>query len=206
MRATNLSRGAQGSFAGRLEGLYKVWSRVYDRSVQLDPAYVRHLREMIDAVVHLGDTTLDIGRGTGLGTTYASIRASKVLAVDPSEEMTRKLEQKISRERLDNVELRRGFFPAELQHGETFDAVISSFMLPHLSPEQRTELLAQTYRYLNPGGRIGLFSAQGEIAPSFQTKDELWNNLSSAGYHDIRIRDVADVYRITTAKKTLLRV
>jgi len=185
--------------------LYKVWSKFYDRTVQLDPAYVRHLREMIDAVVRVGDTVLDIGCGTGLGTTYAAIRARKVLAVDPSEEMTLRLEQKISRERLDNVELRRGFFPDALEEGETFDAVISSFMLPHLSPGQRTVLLAQTYRCLNPGGRIGLFSAQGEIAPSFQTKDELWDNLSSAGYHNIRIRDVADVYRITTAKKTLLR-
>jgi len=196
----------QGKFTRRIDALYRVWSGVYDRSVRLDPAYVRYLRETIDAVVRAGDAALDIGCGTGLGTTYAAIRASKVLAVDPSAAMTRKLEDKIARARLDNVELRRGFFPDELQEGETFDAVISSFMLAHLPPAARAELLARTYDVLNPGGRIGLFSARGEVAPSFQTKDELWQNLSAAGYHDIRIRDVADVYRITTAKKTLLRV
>ena len=92
------------------------------------------------------------------------------------------------------------------QASTAFDAVISSFMLAHLRPAQRTELLAHTYLRLNPGGRIGLFSARGEVAPSFQTKDELWNNLTAAGYHDVLIRDVADVYRVTTAKKTLLRV
>ena len=206
MRATDLSHGMQGRFSGRLEVLYRVWSKFYDRSVQLDPAYVRHLREMVDAVVLARDTVLDIGCGTGLGTIHAAIRASKVTAVDPSEKMTRRLEQKIARRRLDNVELRRGFFPDVLEAGETFDAVISSFMLPHLTSPERAKLLARTYLCLNPGGRIGLFSARGEIAPSFQTKGELWDNLSTAGYHDILIRDVADVYRVTTAKKTLLRV
>ena len=206
MKATDVSRGLQGGFTGRVEVLYKLWSRFYDRSVKLDPAYMRHLREMIDMVVRAGDHALDIGCGTGLGSIHAAVRARKVVAVDPSEEMTTRFQRKPARLRLGNVELRRGFFPDVLQQDETFDAVISSFMLAHLVPAQRAELLAHTYLHLNPGGRIGLFSARGEVAPSFQTKGELWENLSSAGYHDIRIRDVADVYRVTTAKKTLLRV
>ncbi len=201
-----MSRGLQGSFTGRVEVLYKLWSRFYDRSVKLDPAYMRHLREMIDAVVQAGDQVLDIGSGTGLGSLHAALRARRVVAVDPSEEMASRFERKLARLRLDNLELRRGVFPDALEEGETFDAVISSFMLAHLRPAQRTELLAHTYLRLNPGGRIGLFSARGEVAPSFQTKDELWNNLTAAGYHDVLIRDVADVYRVTTAKKTLLRV
>lgn len=39
------------------------------------------------------------------------------------------------------------------------------------------------------------------IASTFQTKEELINNLSSAGFNNILIEDVDDIYRISTATK-----
>ena len=57
------------------------------------------------------------------------------------------------------------------------------------------------FEILEAGGKIGLFSAQGEIATTFQTKEEIKNNLSSAGFSNIIIKDVNDIYRISTAKK-----
>jgi hypothetical protein len=57
------------------------------------------------------------------------------------------------------------------------------------------------FEILETNGEIGLFSAQGEIAPTFQTKEEIENNLSSAGFRKIIIRDTDDIYRISTAEK-----
>lgn len=48
---------------------------------------------------------------------------------------------------------------------------------------------------------MGLFSAQGEIAATFETKDEIIKNLQAAGFQKIKIDDVSDIYRITTAEK-----
>lgn len=48
---------------------------------------------------------------------------------------------------------------------------------------------------------MGLFSAQGEIASSFETKDEIVNNLELAGFNKIEVDDVSDIYRIVKAEK-----
>ena len=78
------------------------------------------------------DTTLDVGSGTGLGTSYAATIAARVVAIDPSKEMTARLYGKIRIHDLENVEVRQGHFPDALLPGESFDSVISSFMLAHL--------------------------------------------------------------------------
>ena len=54
-------------------------------------------------------------------------------------------------------------------------------------------------RVLRPGGRLGLFLAEGEIAPLFSTRPELEEYLSNAGFVDCHIEDSDDVYRIVTA-------
>lgn len=46
-----------------------------------------------------------------------------------------------------------------------------------------------------------MFSAQGEIASTFETKGEIMKNLKSAGLQKIEINDVSDIYRITRAEK-----
>ena len=74
-------------------------------------------------------------------------------------------------------------------------------MLAHLGKEKRTQAIKAMFDILEPTGKIGLFSAQGEIAPTFQTKEEIEKNLSSAGFGNIIIKDINTIYRISTAKK-----
>ena len=169
--------------------------------VKLDPAYPRGLRQMIDATVWRGDLTLDIGCGTGLGTVRTAEIATHVIGIDPSEAMTRQLRRKLRQRGLRNIEVRLGLFPEVLTDGELAHSVISSFMLAHLEPPQRKLMIAQMFDWLQPGGRLGLFSARGEVAHSFQTRVELRDNLSGAGFEQVEILDVWDVYRITTACK-----
>ena len=115
--------------------------------------------------------------------------------------MLKKLQKKIKKEKINNIELREGFFPQALRPEEKFQSIISSFMLAHLSKEQRTLSIKTMFDILDTGGKIGLFSAQGEIAPTFQTKEEIENNLSSSGFRNITIEDIDDIYRISIAEK-----
>ena len=137
IRATDLTHGYQGSLPASMLRFYRMWAPVYDVSVRLDPGYLRSLKRMLEIVVRPGDVTLDVGSGTGLGTIHAASIAAKVIAIDPSREMTRRLEKKIRRRHLENVEVRNGYFPDALVPGESFDSVTSSFMLAHLDLEER---------------------------------------------------------------------
>ena len=198
---SSLTHGFQDKNPSKQKLFYKLWSPLYDISVGIDPAYRTHLKEMVEAVVSPDDTTLDIGCGTGIGTIYAANIARMVIALDPSRDMINKLKKKIAKSNIDNIEIREGYFPESLQAGESFDSIISSFMLAHLNASQRKEAIASMFSALKSQGRIGLFSAQGEIASTFQTKEEITNNLSSAGFKNIIIKEVADIYRIATAVK-----
>jgi len=200
IKSTDLTHGFQENRI-KLNIFYRLWASCYDFSVGFDPAYKRELRNMVTAVVQPGDTTLDIGCGTGLGAIAAAKVARLVIGIDPSQDMLVKLQTKIQKQRVENIDIRAGFFPDVLDPTEKFDSVISSFMLAHLPPESRTRIIARMFDSLKPGGRLGLFGAQGEIASAFQTRDELMHNLSAAGFQDINIKNVSDIYRIALASR-----
>ncbi len=200
IKSTNSTRSYQGR-SKKLVGFYKIWSYCYDFSVNLDPAYSREMKKMIGLTVKPGDTTLDIGCGTGISTFYAAEIADKVIGIDLSVDMVRKLEQKIRRRKLVNIEVITGSFPEALPQNIEFDSIISSFAIVHFTPEQRKTIYKQIYTLLSDGGRLGLFAAQGEIASSFETKNEIVSNLELAGFNEIEIDDASDIFRIVRAKK-----
>ncbi len=200
IKSTDFTHSYQGKDK-ELASFYKVWSYCYDFSVSLDPAFGREMKIMIDLAVKPGDITLDIGCGTGISTFYASEIADKVIGIDLSADMVRKLKQKISRRESVNIEIITGRFPEALPQNIKFDSIISSFAIVHFTPEQRKSIYKQIYNLLLSGGRLGLFSAQGEMASSFETKNEIINNLDLADFNKIEINDVSDIYRIVTAER-----
>ncbi|NOX35526.1 MAG: methyltransferase domain-containing protein [Deltaproteobacteria bacterium] len=200
IKSTDFTHSYQGKDK-KLVSFYKAWSYCYDFSVNLDPAFGREMKTMIGLTVKPGDTTLDIGCGTGISTFYASRIVAKVIGIDLSADMVRKLEQKISRRKSVNIEVITGRFPEALPHNIRFNSIISSFAIVHFTPEQRKNIYKQIYNLLLSGGRLGLFSAQGEIASSFETKNEIVNNLESAGFNKIEVDSVSDIYRIIKAEK-----
>jgi ubiquinone/menaquinone biosynthesis C-methylase UbiE len=201
IKTTDLTHGYKGN-PSKLASLYKLWSPLYDTSIKMDPAYNRNLKRMVFSAVSKNDSTLDIGCGTGIGTIHASKIARRVLGIDPSKDMLHKLQTKIRKQSIENIEIRNGFFPQSLKYGERFGSIISSFMLAHLSRSQQMQAVIAMFDILEPGGKIGLFSAQGEIAPTFQTRKELTDDLSSAGFSNYYFLDLDDIYRITIAKKS----
>jgi cyclopropane fatty-acyl-phospholipid synthase-like methyltransferase len=198
IRTTNVTHGYQGDF-NKLLSFYRLWSKIYDLSVRIDPAYVRQLKRMIDLTVRPGENILDIGCGTGLGINYASAIAGTVTGVDISRDMIARLKKKIIRKNIKNVTLINGPYPESVDH--VYDTVISSFAIVHFSKDRRPYIYKKIFENLVPGGKIGLFSAQGEIAPAFETKDEIYENLKANHFKNIMIQDVSDIYRIVTAQK-----
>lgn len=108
--------------------------------------------------------------------------------------------RKMAAHRLVNAELRWGDARSLTFGDRRFDVVLSSFMLPHLARSERPVVLGEMRRVLNPGGRLGLFLAQGEVAPLFPTRDELEDDLAAAGFDDVTITDRDDVYRVVIAR------
>ena len=199
-KTTDYTHGFQGR-PKRAIALYRLWAFCYDVTVKLDPAYPRELRNMIDSAVRQDDIVLDIGCGTGMSTVYACGIANKVVGIDVSANMLKRLRKKISRRKIDNIEVLHGSFPEALSGELRFDSVISSFAMAHFTKTEVKAIYEHVFGCLHEGGRLGLFLAQGELATTFETKIEIMDNLTSAGFQSIEIRDVSDMYRIVTALK-----
>jgi len=103
--------------------------------------------------------------------------------------------------KLGNIEVIVGSFPESLNQEAKFDSVISSFTIAHFPVEQRGIIYQHIFSHLISNGRMGLFSAQGEIASTFETKDEIIRNCESAGFRRIEIDEVSDIYRIVKAER-----
>lgn len=201
VRMTLFTCGLNTTGRQRLMGFYRLWAPFYDWTCWLDPGYSRGLQRMVELTVDPNDHCIDIGAGTGLATVKAARRAKRVVAVDPSQAMLKRLHRKVVQLNLVNVDVRAGFLSDVVKPRETFECAISSFMLVHLSLEQRTALLREVGRLLKPGGKIGLFAAQGEVARCFQTSDEIIKELSNAGFHRIIVEGISDVYQLAQAEK-----
>lgn len=186
---------------GYVRSMYAAWSKVYDFSVDLDGAYRRNVRRVVDAAVAPGDRVLEVGVGTGVVAEYGATVAREYVGLDYSGAMLEKAARKLADLRLVNVRLCWGDAKQLAFEDDSFDAVVSSFALAHLGPAERPGVLAEMGRVLRPGGSLGLNQAQGEVFTGFSTRAQLHQWLPPAGFVDIKTQDYDDVYRIVTATK-----
>jgi len=199
MRTTSLSLPGAGS-RGYVRLLYAIWALVYDLTVACDPAYRGNARRMVGSVVRDQDRVLDVGVGTGLLAEYGAPTASAYAGVDYSGSMLAKAASKIARLKLGNVRLQWADARSLPFGDQQFDTVVSSFVLPHFAREEKVEILREMARVLVPGGRLGLFLAQGEVAPLFSTRPQLEQSLAEAGFTGVQIEDRDHVYRVVRAE------
>ena len=134
------------------------WAPYYDLAVNITTlGQAPRLRKITvdQALIHPGDSVLDVGCGTGGVTLPAKIRAKQgnVYGIDPSPEMIAVARKKAAHKGLE-IDFRVGVIEALPFPDSSLDVVTSSLMMHHLPEDLKVRGLAEIYRVLKPGGRL----------------------------------------------------
>jgi ubiquinone/menaquinone biosynthesis C-methylase UbiE len=142
------------------------WLPFYDPLSKLlgAPSALRALIAQAD--VRPGQRVLDIGCGTG--TLAVMLKQShpqiEVVALDPDANALDRARRKADQA---GVEIRfaRGFADAIPSPDASFDRVLSSFMLHHLTHDEQQATLAEVFRAVKPGGSFHVLDFAGHDRP-----------------------------------------
>jgi ubiquinone/menaquinone biosynthesis C-methylase UbiE len=179
---------------------YKYRRKSYDLQWAMDPGYRKGLYRLVELCVQESDNVLDVGCGTASATVIAAQKARYTMGIDLSPDMIELAQEKVEKKGVTNVDL-KATSVEDYHPEEPFDKVISSFMIPHVKPGLRPSIYSCMYRFLKPGGTVGLFGSRGEVCDVYETREQCLENLNRAGFEDIEIYDIYDIYRITIAKR-----
>ncbi|MGB6063531.1 MAG: class I SAM-dependent methyltransferase [Desulfomonilaceae bacterium] len=181
---------------------YKYRRKSYDLQWSMDPGYRKGLKRLMELTIEDNDRVLDVGCGTGSATVLAAVVAKEVVGIDLSPDMIELAEEKVQKKCLENTSL-TATSVEDYSPDKPFDKVISSFMIPHVKPGFRPAIYSCMYSFLNPGGLVGLFGSRGEVCDVYETREEIEENLKRAGFEDVVLYDVYDIYRIALARRPL---
>jgi len=109
---------------------------------------------------------VDVGAGTGQFTVAVALSCAKVIAVDVSPVMLRRLETKVATMGLTNVRLVQAGFLTYEHGGPPVDLVYSRFALHHLPDFWKAVALARMRRILRPGGVLRLADVVYDFQPA----------------------------------------
>jgi ubiquinone/menaquinone biosynthesis C-methylase UbiE len=179
---------------------YKFRRKSYDLQWSMDPGYKKGLVRLAEKAVNENDRVLDVGCGTGSATVLAAAKAKEVVGIDLSPHMIDLAQKKVAKMGLENTQLVASSVE-DYHPSEPFDTVISSFMIPHVKPSVRPAIYACMYEFLRPGGTVGLFGSRGEVCDVYEKRQTAEDNLTRAGFVDIEIYDIYDIYRIAMARR-----
>jgi SAM-dependent methyltransferase len=156
------------------------------------------------ADLHEGDTVLDLGSGGGIDVLLSAKRVGptgKVYGLDMTEEMLALAIRNRDEVGATNVEFLKGYIEDIPLPARTVDVIISNCVI-NLSIDKPT-VLAEMYRVLRPGGRIGISDvvADDDLTPDQRAErgsyvgcvagalsfQEFEHGLEAAGFEDIAI-------------------
>jgi ubiquinone/menaquinone biosynthesis C-methylase UbiE len=144
--------GAQADFTG-----IPVW--LYDLIVWLDfRGQEKRYRQMIANLARLqpGEAVLDVGCGTGTLALVAKTcvgETGRVCGIDPSPRLLTGAQRKAARARL-SIEFQRARIEQLPFPDQSFDVVLSTFMMHHLPDDLKRQGLSEIVRVLGPAGRL----------------------------------------------------
>ncbi len=129
------------------------------------------------ADLHLGERVLDLGSGGGIDVLLSARRVGPsgfAYGVDMTEEMLELARANASRAGVTNVEFLRGRIEALPLPDAAVDVVISNCVI-NLSTD-KTAVLAEMFRVLAPGGRVGVSDvvAEDTVTPEERAQRGSW--------------------------------
>lgn len=151
-------------------GMVLTWARGYDLLLAaLSLGRERTFRQRIVDMAHIGpgEAVLDVGCGTGTLALAAGRRVGatgRITGIDPSPQMIARARHKAERRAL-NSEFAIGVIEHLGFPDESFDVVLSTFMMHHLPDDLRARGLAEIARVLKPGGRLLVVDFMGPAGP-----------------------------------------
>jgi demethylmenaquinone methyltransferase/2-methoxy-6-polyprenyl-1,4-benzoquinol methylase/phosphoethanolamine N-methyltransferase len=135
------------------------WALFYDLLVKgILLGKEENLRASIVDLAQLqpGEKVLDVGCGTGSLAITAKVKAGASVEIsgrDAAPEMIARARQKAAKAGV-AIDFQAGVVEALDFPDDTFDVVLSSFMVHHLPGDLKAKAFAEIYRVLKPGGRL----------------------------------------------------
>ncbi|WP_033541000.1 class I SAM-dependent methyltransferase [Planococcus sp. CAU13] len=170
---------------------FDLWANDYDRTVQLSEenneypfaGYKEILKGIYnEAMQKERSAVLDIGFGTGVLTTRLYENGHQIDGIDFSEEMIAIAQEKMPKARLLQGDITNGL--PEPIASSSYDTIISTYALHHLTDEEKTVFIETLLKQLKPDGKIYI----GDIA--FRTRA----NLAACRLDNLRHWDEDEFY------------
>lgn len=120
-------------------------------------------KELDFAGVKAGESVLDVGCGTGTLAMAAARRSATVHALDPSADLLARARKKARRARLD-VTFELGTGDSLPYPDDSFDVVLSSLVLHHLSHDDLHAAAQELRRVVKPAGRVLIVDTGAGVA------------------------------------------
>jgi ubiquinone/menaquinone biosynthesis C-methylase UbiE len=169
----------------------------YDRNTQSYSESNQNPADFIDEFLEYlrkgkGKVVLDLGGGPGVNAGYMHSRNFQVIGIDLSEKMV-----EYARSMHPHIEFRLGDMTKLTFPGNSFDGILASYSLIHLTKDAIPSVLARLYEILRPGGVIYLSVQSGNSTQGFYShplipsdrvflnifaKEEIFNLLSENGF------------------------
>jgi ubiquinone/menaquinone biosynthesis C-methylase UbiE len=157
------------------------WGRPYDILTRIaSPLMLGHsehvVRRKIAEMAQLqpGERVLDVGCGTGTLALVAKERVGatgRVCGIDPAPKQISYARRKAARRGL-HVDFQLGVIEAIPYPDRSFDVVLSTLMMHHLTEDLKRRGLAEIARVLAPGGRLLIVDMKGMGKWQSQMEDQ----------------------------------
>jgi len=142
-------------------------------------------RQLDLARVTSGESVLDVGCGTGTLALAAARRAASVHGLDPSAALLARARKKARRARLD-VMFELGTGESLPYPNESFDVVLSSFVLHHLSHDALRDSARELRRVAKATGRVFIVdTGHGAVHGGGFDLEAMTPRLAAVGLHAI---------------------